>query len=89
MAKTIKFKQEYKNKEYSVYLEKSKDVFISVYTARYLFLSNLKKEFPLKQFYLCQGRPTEHDKNEVHPYLKIIKIVEINPKEREEIFKEV
>ena len=84
---TIRYKQSYKNNEYFVYVNKTKDVFISVYIARYLFLSQLKSVYPLRRFYLTEGRPSEHDKKEILPYLNVVKIEHIT--NLEPLFKKV
>lgn len=84
--KLIKFKQEYKKETFEVYVEKSKDVFVSVHTARYLFLSQFTSDYPVKEFFRLEGRPSEHTKREVLSHLKIMKIVRLT--EEKDLFKD-
>ncbi len=72
--KRILFQKEHKKITYEVIVEMSEEVFVSVYTSDYLFYASLKSEGALKLFYASNGKPTLHDKNKVHPFLKVISI---------------
>lgn len=76
--KIIKFKKNYKDKNYEIFLKKKKDVFLSVYIADYIFYSSLKNKNDLKNFISREGRPSAHDLEKVLPFLEVEKIVELN-----------
>jgi hypothetical protein len=80
----IRYKKEFKNKQYYIYVEKTKEVFISIYISDYLFFNSLKNKYPLKHFFLTQGKPNESDKIEILPFLKVLKIELVN--QEEELF---
>ena len=83
--KVIKYKKEYKGKEYNIYVEKQKDVFISVYLGDYLFFNTLKDKRPLQHFLTQEKRPTKNDIENKLPYLKVRRIEELN---KEQLFKD-
>ncbi len=69
MEEKIKFKKEFKGKEYSVHVTKLKDVFLSRYVADYLFYNCLKEKRTLKMFFRNEGPVSEYDLKKVISFL--------------------
>ena len=88
--KRTSYEYEYQNKKYKVTVEKPIGYEITLYVGEYLFLNQLTKEYPLKSFFMSQGKITPYEQGKIDN-LKLIKIVEIkDPKKPEQpMFKEL
>ena len=81
---TIKFKKQFKGKEYYVYVERPKNLTITIYMSDYIFLSSMLDDKYLKQFKIIHGRPTNYELGKIKN-VKVLKIEEIN--DNKNIFK--